>query len=193
MTKGTATALALGLCLLGTGAAVQAAAQTAAQKPLTASKSVTGTATIQAIDSTRRMITLRFKDGQEDSFEVGKEVQRFNELKVGDTVKMTYTESVVVLLRKPGDPPITDAQAANAATTRGTGALPSATMAAQERVTVTVKAIDPATQAITVTTKDGRTVTRKVDDKKFIDGLKAGQTIDIVYTRALVTAIERGQ
>ena len=99
-------------------------------------------------------------------------------------MKFTYRESVVVLLRKPGDPPISDKEAANAAVTKGTGALPSATMTAQERVTVTVKSIDPATQGITVTTKDGRTVTRKVEDKKFIDGLKAGQTIDIVYTRS---------
>jgi uncharacterized protein YjdB len=158
---------------------------------LTAAKTVSATATIQAIDSTRRMITLKTASGEEDSFAVGPEVKRFDELKVGDTVKLTYRESVVVLLRKPGDPPLTDKDVANSAVTRGTGPLPSATMSAQERVTVTVKAIDPATQAITVTTKDGRTVTRKVEDKKFVDGLKAGQTIDIVYTRALVTAIER--
>ena len=188
----TAAALAVGLCLAGTGTAARAAApQAVTQGPLTAAKTVTATATIQAIDSTRRMITLKTASGEEDSFAVGPEVKRFDELKVGDTVKMTYRESVVVLLRKPGDPPLTDKDVANTAVTRGTGPLPSATMSAQERVTVTVKTIDPATQAITVTTKDGRTVTRKVEDKKFVDGLKAGQTIDIVYTRALITSIER--
>ena len=188
----TATVLAVGLCLAGTGAVVQATATPATtQTPLTAVKTVSSTATIQAIDSTRRMVTLRTKDGEEDSFQVGPEVKRFEEFKVGDTVKMTYRESVVVLLRKPGDAPITDKDAANAAVTRGAGAMPSATIASQERVTVTIKSIDPATQAITVTTKDGRTVTRKVEDKKFIDGLKAGQTVDIIYTRALITSLER--
>ena len=188
----TAALLAVGLSVASTGTAARAAApQAVTQGPLTTAKTVSATATIQAIDSTRRMITLRTASGEEDSFQVGPEVKRFEELKVGDTLKLTYRESVVVLLRKPGDPPLTDKDVSNSAVTRGTGALPSATMSTQERVTVTVKSIDPATQAITVTTKDGRTVTRKVEDKKFVDGLKAGQTIDIVYTRALITAIER--
>ena len=42
-------------------------------------------------------------------------------------------------------------------------------------------------------TPDGRTVTRKVDDKKNIEGLSAGDQIDITYTRALLTEIQRAK
>jgi len=44
--------------------------------------------------------------------------------------------------------------------------------------------------SITVTTDDGRTVSRKVEDKKNIEGVKAGDKIDITYTQALLTSIE---
>jgi len=37
-----------------------------------------------------------------DSFSVSPTVTRFNELKVGDKVKMTYYESLVFQVRKPG-------------------------------------------------------------------------------------------
>src|SRR5262245_54312017 len=74
-----------------------------AQPSVTKSNSVTATATIQAIDSTTRRITLRTDKGEEDSFVVGPAVARFNELKVGDKIKMTYYESLVFVLRKPGD------------------------------------------------------------------------------------------
>ena len=60
-------------------------------------------------------------------------------------------------------------------------------------MTVTVKSIDPALPSLTVTTPDGRTITRKVDNKKNIEGLAAGDLIDVTYTRALLTSIERGK
>jgi hypothetical protein len=161
-----------------------------AQQPITKTQSISGTATIQAIDTTTRTITLRDQSGQEDTYTVGPEVKRFNELKVGDTVKMTYYESVVFQVRKPGE----KAEATTGATfSRGQGALPGGTLAVQDKMTVTVKAIDPAVPSVTVTTPDGRTVTRKVDDKKNIEGLKVGDQIDITYTRALLTSVERAK
>ena len=165
-------------------------ANTAPNHAQTVSKgtSVTGTATIQAIDTTTRRITLRTDKGEEDTFTVGPGVTRFNEFKVGDKVKMTYYESIVYQVRKPG-------AAANvaedaAAFNRAKGALPAGTIATQEKTTVTVKAVDPAVPSVTVTTEDGRTVTRKIEDKKNIAGLKPGDRIDITYTQAMVTSVE---
>ena len=72
----------------------------------------------------------------------------------------------------------------------GAAGVPAGTVAVQDKATVTVKAVDPAVPSITVTTADGRTVTRMVEDKKNIEGVKAGDRIDITFTRALVTSIE---
>lgn len=183
----TGIAAALGMALCVTGAAISG------QAPVTKGTSVTATATIQAIDSTSRSITLRDEKGQEDTYTVGPEVKRFDELKVGDKVKMTYYESMVFQIRKPGDTTSELTRTAEAAVQRGTGPLPVGTVGVQEKTTVTVKAIDPAVPSITVTTPDGREVTRKVENKKNIEGVKVGDQIDITYTRALLTSIERGQ
>jgi Cu/Ag efflux protein CusF len=166
------------------------AAGMSAQAPITKAKSVSATATIQAIDSTARTVTLRDESGKEDTYAVGPQVKRFNELKVGDKVKMTYYESLVLQVRKSG---AGGGATLDAAKTAGTGAAPAGTLAVQDKMTVTVKAIDPALPSITVTTPDGRTVTRKVEDKKNLEGVNVGDLIDITYTRALLTSVERGK
>jgi Cu/Ag efflux protein CusF len=149
-------------------------------------KAMTATATIQAIDAAARTVTIRDEKGHVDTFSVGSEVPRFNELKVGDKVRATYFESIVLRLRKPGDTAPTGA--VDAAVNRGQGALPAASIDVREQMTVTVKAIDPATSSITVAAPDGREATRKVQDKTLLTGVKVGDKIDITYRRAaLVT------
>ena len=162
-----------------------------AQQPITKMmKSSTSTATIQAIDSTARTVVLRDESGEEDTYSVGPQMTRFDELKVGEKVKTTYYESVVLQIRKPGQP---DATSVDFARTAGTGALPSGTTAMQEKMTVTVKAIDQDLPSITVGTPDGRTVTRKVDDKKNLAGVSVGDLVDITYTRAVLMSVERAK
>ena len=184
MSTKTAAVLTVALC-------VTSATGASGQEPMSKGSSTSATATIQAIDTTARTITLRDQTGQEDKYVVGPAVKRFNELKVGDTVKMTYYESVVLQVRKAGETP--GPTSTDAAVTPGTGALPSATTTVQDKMTVTVKAIDPNLPSITVTTPDGRTVTRKVENKKNLDGVKVGDLIDITYTRAFLTSVERAQ
>jgi hypothetical protein len=184
MSTKTAAVVTMALCLTcATGAS--------GQKPIMKVESTSATATIQAIDTTARTVTLREPGGQEETYTVGPEVKRFNEFKVGDTVKLTYYESLVLQIRKPGEKP--GPTSTDAAITAGKGALPSATATMQDKMTVTVKAIDPKLPSVTVTTPDGRTVTRKVEDRKNLEGVKVGDMIDITYTRALVTALERAK
>ena len=185
------------LAVLAAALSVAAAPMAAAQTPVTKTKSVSATATIQAIDSTTRTLTIRDESGVEDSYVAGPEIKRFDELKVGDKVKMTYRESVVLQLRKAPPAGTTGAKPADpsldAAVTRGKGALPGVTAAVQEKMTVTVKSIDASVPSITVTTPDGRTITRKVEDRKTLEGVAAGDSIEVTYTRALLTSIERGK
>lgn len=149
---------------------------------------VTATATIQAIDSTTRTITLKNEQGEEDRFVAGPNLQRFAELKVGDKVRMTYYESLVFDLRKPGE--TSSGTVYDAAAARAKTGLPAGMVATQQKTTVTVKAVDLTVPSITVTTEDGRVVTRKIEDKSNLTNVKAGDRIDITYTQALLTNIE---
>jgi hypothetical protein len=159
-----------------------------AQQPITRTTTVKGTATIVAIDSTLRIVTLRTSNGEEDSLVVGPEVKRFNELKVGDRINMTFVESAVVTVQPPGAAP--KPSTVGAAVTPGSGKSPSATIAGQVTTTVTVKAIDASVPSITVTTADGRTVTRKIENKKNLEGIKVGDKLDITYTQAVMLSAE---
>jgi Cu/Ag efflux protein CusF len=162
-----------------------------AQEPVTKANTMKIDATIQAIDQTTRMITLRDDKGNEDSFVVSDAVKRFNELKVGQKVSITYYESIVFQLLKPGEKG--GGTSVEAALDRAKSALPAGTVSVQAKATVTVKAVDMAVPSITVETPDGRTVTRKIENKKNLEGVKAGDKIDITFTRALVTEVQNAK
>jgi hypothetical protein len=160
----------------------------AAQQPAVVKgmKPITQTVTIQAIDQTSRLISVKTAKGTEEAIYAGPEVKRFSELKVGDTVQLTYYESTVYQLSKPGTP----LSGSQAGATTGSGAtLPGGTVARQTKATVEVTAVDMATPSITVRTADGRTVTRKVENKANIQNLKAGDRIDITYTEAMLVEV----
>lgn len=160
----------------------------AAQKPLSSGDAVTATATIQAIDSGKRLVTLKYTDGTVDTVSAGPEVQRFNELKVGDVVTFRYYESAVVAVTKPGQasaPTTTDPTL-----TRGTGPRPGGTISQQLKASVVVEAVDAKVPSITVRTASGNKLSYKVEDKKTIEGVKVGDRIEITYTQALMISVQ---
>ncbi len=160
-----------------------------AQKPVSQTDAVEMTATIEAIDHTSRMVTLKDKDGEEETIYCGPEVKRFDELKVGDTVSFKYYESVAYTIRKPGQPsglPKTD----EPKVVRGTGPKPGATIAKQQTATVTVDAIDPKVPSITVTTDEGHKASFKVQDKKNLEGVKVGDKVEVTYTQAVMISVK---
>jgi hypothetical protein len=159
-----------------------------AQKPVTQGAEVTETFTIGAIDYQGRLLTLKDKNGITEVLVAGPEIQRFNELKAGDTVTFRYYESVLYAVRPAGQPaPVTPGQPA---VVRDKGPRPGGTLSEQLTTTVTVTAIDPKVPSLTVRTAEGRTLGFTIQDKKNIEGLKVGDKVDITYTRALAIRVE---
>ena len=76
MTRGLAVALLIG--------SVVHAEQTVTKK----TDPITATVTIQSIDKANRIITIKDESGAEDMMLVGPAMKRFDELKVGDKVKI---------------------------------------------------------------------------------------------------------
>jgi Cu/Ag efflux protein CusF len=160
-----------------------------AQKPVTQTDGVELTTKIEAIDHDGRLITLKDKNGDMQTIYAGPEVKRFDELKVGDTVTFRYYESVAFVIRKPGQPGSKPATG-ETTTTRSKGPRPGGTIAKQETATVTVKAIDAKTPAVTVLTQDGRTASFKVEDKKNLTGVSVGDKVEITYTTAVMISVK---
>jgi Cu/Ag efflux protein CusF len=166
--------------------ATSAAARSQEPPPITKQNKVTVTATIKAIDAATRSVTLHAENGDEDTFTVGPEVVRFDQLKVGDTIKASYYESLVFQVLKPGAPAASSAELAAGRLKN----VPGGAIGKQETTTVTVKAVDMNVPSITVVAADGRTLTRKIAEKKNLEGVKAGDKISITYTQAVVVSAE---
>jgi hypothetical protein len=167
-------------------ALVMVPAAVRAQKPVTIGEAITESFTIEAIDSATRTVTLKDKDGYLEDVVCGPEVQRFNELKVGQTVTFRYYESLVTALKR-ADPAAKPS--ASAGMTRTPGKLPGGTISQQFTTTVTIEAIDPKVPSVTIRKPNGARSSFRVQDPKNIQGFKAGDTVEITYTQALAVSV----
>jgi len=152
-------------------------------------ESMTVTATVEAIDKTGRMVTLKTSDGRSITMDVGEGVKRFDALKVGDRVKGTYYENVVFVIEQPGAPPVTFDD--NIALTPGPGTKPGGTLARQVKAAGTIEDVQRETGAVTVRGDRGRVISFKVRDPKVLERLKKGDRIDVTYTAALLVNVEK--
>jgi Cu/Ag efflux protein CusF len=177
------------------GAVASASAQTpmaprtagpAQAAPAAQGASVTMTAVIQAIDSTTRAVTLKGKDGNLTTIVCGPEIQRFSELKVGDTVTFQYHESIVVAIAAPGSTP----PAGGTAVVRSSGDRPAGMVAKRETTVVTVLAIDNKVPSVTIQKADGGKVSFKVENPMNLEGIKVGDKVQITYTQALAVSVK---
>jgi hypothetical protein len=165
------------------------AASAGAQEPRTSARDVVAVVgRVERVDVFSRSLTIKTTDGISHSVYVGPELAVFRELKTGDNVLVRIVESVVVEAR-PG------------AKTTGiidtTAAAKKAPEAAQGDVlqqlkaVVTIESVDLPMQMIVYKGGDNRRVQRQVSDRRLLDGLKAGDVVEITYTRERAIALQR--
>ena len=121
-----------------------AGAQTTRQTTL---NEVTLRGTVQAVDHTARTVTVQGEDGRVVTLDVPTTATRFDQVKVGDIVTMTYYDRVSVRAKPAGEAAVN--QVIEPTTTATPGALPGATRARQRVATMTLTALDPATRSVT--------------------------------------------
>ena len=158
-----------------------------AQDPKTSVRTVAAlTGRIERIDNATRSLILRVGENQFQSVFVSPDVKIFNELKAGDNVSIRVQESVVVAAR-PNTRPTVLSDTTAAARKES----PSSDVVQQLKAVVTVESVDAATNMIVYKTGDNRRVMRAVADPKLLEGLKAGDVIEISYTRERAIEVER--
>jgi hypothetical protein len=150
----------------------------------------TETGIIEAIEAASRTVTLKKPDGTYVTTVAGPEIKRFAELKIGDKVSARFYETVVVRLKKPGEP---DVNTAEKKMTPSDTVLPGGTKAKQRTITATITAIDPALPSITFSGPNGWKYTSKVADKEALAKVKVGDKVDIVWTEAVLVSVEAGK
>ena len=123
-----------------------AAAQTRDQPREVTLNEVTLRGTVQAIDQTARTVVIKGDKGNVVTLDVPPTVTRFDQVKVGDIVTMTYYDRVSLRLKPAGEPAVD--RVIEPTTTATAGRLPGATRSRQRVATVTITAWDPATRQV---------------------------------------------
>jgi len=152
------------------------------------SETSTTTATILRVDPATRFMTLRREDGSEFGVAIPQDFTRIGELHAGDTVTISYRESIVYRVVRRGSRPKPSEEVA---ATQSTTTPPIATLSYQRNERVTVTAVDRDKASITVSSPDGRIVSRRVEHASDLAGVKTGDRIDITYTEAVLATVER--
>ena len=147
---------------------------------------ITASGTVEAIDHTGRVLTLKDEHGQFDTIDVPADAKRFNEIKVGDKITVKYYDNVTVRLKKPGEASV---NTESAATTPGTGAKPAGTVATQRTMTAVIEAIDPKVPSITFKGPQGWKYSRRVLDKDVLKQVKVGDQVDFTWTEAVLISV----
>ncbi len=148
------------------------------------------TATVVQIDHQTRAVTLKAADGEEISFIAGDEVRNLAQVQVGDVVTATYIEAIAWEVHSGGQADLTGAVAGGRA---APGEMPAGLVASQVVLTVEIIAIDRETPTVTFRGPQGETKTILVRHPERLEGVKVGDTVDIVYSEAFAIQVDRGQ
>ena len=152
---------------------------------------VTRTATVQKIDLTKRLVTLKSDStGETVVVKCGPEVKNLPQLKVGDVVAATYYQSIAYEIHKPGTLTDTDPAAAAGLATAEPGQKPGAVAAEIVRITATIVSIDKSTPSVTLKTDDGQVVAVKVKHPEKLDQIKVGDVAEIFLSQAIALTVE---
>ena len=150
-------------------------------------QTITVAGTIETIDKTQRSVNLKTADGKFVALDAPASAKRFDELKVGDKVKVTYNNNVMVRLKPAGEPAV---NTADTSSTMGKEARPGGTASMVRTMTATVSEIDKGTSSITVVGPNGWKYSRRVVDPTVFDQVKVGDKVDITWNTDLTLSVE---
>jgi arginine repressor len=162
-----------------------------AQEPKTSVREmVTVSGTVERADRSTRTLTLRTSPSTTQIISVAPEVKLFDELQTGDKITVRLSESVIAAVR-PGVKPSVAVDTTATATPRD----PSqrSEVLQQVKAAVTVESVDRQQNLIVYKTADNRRVIRAVIDPRLLDGLKAGDVVEITYTRERAVDLQRAR
>lgn len=153
---------------------------------------VSGTSVVEAIDHDQRMITLRGPSGATITFKAGEEIQRFNEINVGDEVEVETMQALATQIipasAKDSSAPVAVTEAAGRAPA---DSAPAMGAARQVRAVFTVEAIDKEHWTADLRDPTGGITTVRVRDRDRLNHTKVGDRVEVTYTEAMVISVKK--
>jgi len=150
-------------------------------------QTVTVTGTVETIDKSRRAVNIKTADGKFVAVEVPASAKRFDELKVGDKLKVTYNNNVFVHLKPVGEAAV---DTASTASNMGKEARPGGAAAMVRTMTATISDIDKSASSMTFVGPNGWKYSRRIVDPKVFDQVKVGDRVDITWSTDATFEVE---
>ena len=148
-------------------------------------------ATVSAVDTRRRMLTLATADGEKAEVMLDPTVKNIDRIEVGDKVVVSYYQGIAAELKKPGEG-VEGVEAAIGTGEADPGEKPGGAIGTQIRTTVSVMSVDKKAHTITVRLADGSYRTLDVVKPKgqeFIAQLQSGDQVEVSYTEAIAVQV----
>ncbi len=171
--------------------ALSAAAQTAPPKGGVVQADYTMIrATVVKVDLAAREVELKDEAGKAFTISVGEKVKNLDQLRPGDVVVASLTESIAYEVKapgkgKPGESVVSSGDAGKP------GQKPEGTAKTVTTKAVTVTAIDEKKPSITFRDAKGATKTLVVKEPSRLVGVKVGDVVEVTYTESLAYSVER--
>jgi hypothetical protein len=150
---------------------------------------VTATSKVTAVDPSNRTVTLTNEAGVSNTYELGKNVRNFDQIKAGDEVKATLLEAVAVAIRKSSAAPDVGERTTVAVAPKG--AKPGVIMAKTKEITGKIAAVDTTARTVTIEGPTGGTLTIKAAPDVKLDGLQTGDDVTLRVTVGLAIRVEK--
>ena len=154
---------------------------------------VTMRGSVAAVDHFQRILTLRGELGNLVVVDVPVTIDRFDQVKVGDVVTLSYTDRVTLRPKPAGEPAVD--RSLGTAVTPTPGTPPGGTIAAQRITTVTITGWDPATRVVNFRGPKGAEYSRRLldsTDAGVLSGLRPGDRVDVVWSEATRLSFQAG-
>ena len=146
-------------------------------------------ATVEAVDTAKRTVTLKGQAGETKTLKCGPEVRNFDQIKVGDSVNLTFVDEVAAYVRKADAPPVAEEGAMVALAPKG--AKPGVMMAETVEVKAKIESVNTKKHTITFLNPDGSKKTVKVGKKaKELKELQKGDDVVLRITQAMLIDVK---
>jgi len=150
---------------------------------------VTAQAKVTAVDPATRTVTLQLDDGKTRAITVGPDVRNFDQIKVGDTVRAKYVESVSIELKKDGKSVLGQTERSTVQRSEP-GEKPGGVAIREVSVTADVVNVDADKQLVTVKNDKGEVFDLGVRDPEQLKLVKKGDQVQATYTEAVAIGLE---
>jgi hypothetical protein len=155
---------------------------------VTVTDAISVTATVEAIDAAKRLVTLKGPDGNSLVVHAGPEVKNFAQIKVGDLVVVRYVEALTLELKKGGGAMREKTERESMASAKP-GERPAATSTRQVTVIADVIARDAKKQTVRLRGPT-RMVDLKVRDPEQFKLISVGDQVEATFTEAAALSVE---